>query len=143
MPKKIFATIAIFIFTTLSAMGDSAKSTQEHELDAVVNSTLEYGKSPSDVILMLLSYNPDLPAMTNIINDFQRVLQERKSKYKLDIESLYCSGLQSIPQWKGAMEQILDEHFKDPSQKPAAIVLVGTEAASVFFSFNRTKVKVF
>ena len=136
MRKKIFAIIAIFVATTLSAMGDTAKGTQEHELDAVVNSTLEYGKSPSDVILMLLSYNPDLPAMTNIINDFQRVLQERKSKYKLDIESLYCSGLQSMPEWKGKMQQILDEHFNDPSRKPATIVLVGTEAASVFFSLD-------
>lgn len=125
MLKKLYILFVVILSVNLVAVAGGAKSA-DVDKDNV-----------SKDILFICSYNPDLPTMTAVISDFYRICQRRRTKYNLVVKSLNCRNLPDMPLWKGRMLAILDGHFKS-GKSPAAIVLIGTEASSVYFSLNRS-----
>lgn len=118
------------LFTVILSVNYAAAVTDSKRADA------DKGNVTKD-ILFICSYNPDLPVMTTVISDFYRICQKRKTEYNLVVKSLNCRNLTDMPEWKGRMRSILYDHFKN-GKTPAAIVLIGTEASSVYFSLNRS-----
>ena len=125
MLKKLYILFVVILSVNLVAVAGGAKSA-DVDKDNV-----------SKDILFICSYNPDLPTMTAVISDFYRICQRRRTKYNLVVKSLNCRNLPDMPLWKDRMLAILDGHFKN-GKSPAAIVLIGTEASSVYFSLNRS-----
>jgi len=123
MLRKIYITIAILIAAILTAKGQTVNN----------NNDTDGAKD----ILIICSYNPDIPSVTNNISDFHQTCQRRRSDYNLTIESLYCRNVPDMPEWESRMQKILKRHFgKD--NKPDVIVLLGTESASVYFSLDKS-----
>lgn len=125
MLKKLYILFVVILSVNLVAVAGGAKSA-DVDKDNV-----------SKDILFICSYNPDLPTMTAVISDFYRICQRRRTKYNLVVKSLNCRNLPDMPLWKDRMLAILDGHFKS-GKSPAAIVLIGTESSSVYFSLNRS-----
>ena len=125
MLKKLYILFVVILSVNLVAVAGGAKGA-DVDKDNV-----------SKDILFICSYNPDLPVMTTVISDFYKICQKRRTEYNLVVKSLNCRNLPEMPQWKGRMRSILDSHFRNGNM-PAAIVLIGTEASSVYFSLDRS-----
>ena len=125
MLKKLYILFVVLLSVNLMAVAGGAKGA-DVDRDNV-----------SKDILFICSYNPDLPVMTTVISDFYKICQKRRTKYNLVVKSLNCRNLPDMPLWKGRMRSILDSHFRNGGM-PAAIVLIGTEASSVYFSLDRS-----
>lgn len=125
MLKKLYILFVVILSVNIMAVAGGAKGA-DVDKDNV-----------SKDILFICSYNPDLPVMTTVISDFYKICQKRRTKYNLVVKSLNCRNLPDMPLWKGRMRSILDSHFRNGGM-PAAIVLIGTEASSVYFSLDRS-----
>src|SRR5574344_134620 len=84
-------------------------------------------------ILIITSYNPDLRSMAKNLNEFMQEYNSREGRYHIAIENMNCRNLPESPLWKSRMADILHKYCQG-NNRPAAVVLLGTEANSAFFS---------
>lgn len=124
MLRRIYITVIISLAAIFTAKADGTKNASENESNISKN------------ILIICSYNPDMPTTATAISDFYIIHQRRKSSYNMIVESIYCNNVADLVEWKGRMYNVLGKYFSD-GQVPAAIILLGTEASSVYFSLDK------
>lgn len=83
-------------------------------------------------ILLITSYNPDTRNISQNIDAFMNVYNERGSSARVVVESLNCQNLDSAPEWKVRMRDILDKY--DGGKGVDVVVVLGQEAWSSFLS---------
>lgn len=123
MQKYFYIIFTMFMATVFSAQ--AAKQTVATDQEDNI----------SNDILIICSYDPDVPNTAITISDFYIIHQRRKSTNNMVVESLYCRDITDWTDWSKRMVNILQKHFAN-GKRPAAIVLLGTEAASVYFSLD-------
>ncbi len=83
-------------------------------------------------VLVIASYNPDIPRMHTTLSDFNDAVNELDSNHvQVMIESMNCKNLSEAYKWKGKMAAILDRYRKTP---PELIILLGQEAWASYVS---------
>ncbi len=91
-------------------------------------------------IVIVSSYNPDVKSISDNIAAFSEEYTRLGMKNPIALEDMHCQNLPECTKWKDRLWKILKPYYAN-GQKPAAIVLLGNEAGSTFFSINQPELK--
>ncbi|GEM_PF-6661480 len=87
-------------------------------------------------VVIMTSYNPDVKSISDNVTAFTKRFNERGCSNPIVLESLHALNLSESVQWQDRMWALLSKYYAD-EKGPAAIVLLGNEAVSTFFSIER------
>lgn len=83
-------------------------------------------------VLLITSYNPDTRSISQNIDAFMNVYNERGSSARIIVESLNCQNLDTAPEWKTRMRNILDKY--NGGKGVDIVIVLGQEAWASFLS---------
>ncbi len=89
-------------------------------------------------ILLITSYNPDTRSISQNIDAFMNVYNERGSSARIIVESLNCQNLESAHDWKVRMSNILDKYKEGKGVD--IVIILGQEAWASFLSQDDPRV---
>ena len=109
---------------------------------AVVTFTVAYAYEPtvSDPVVIVTSYNPDVKSISDNLAAFTEAYSKSGCQNPIILENMHCLNLSECLRWKNRLWNLLEKYYADGKQ-PAAIVLLGTEASSSYFSINQPVLK--
>lgn len=91
-------------------------------------------------VVIVSSYNPDVNRVSENIYAFSSVLMNSGLDIEVVVEDMACQNLPECFEWKDRLWGLLSKYYEN-GKSPAAILLLGTEASSAFFSLNKPEVK--
>ncbi|MBQ0043455.1 MAG: HAMP domain-containing histidine kinase [Bacteroidales bacterium] len=101
---------------------------------------LAYEPTVSDPVVIVSSYNPDVKSISDNLAAFTEEYSKSGCQNPVVLENMHCLNLSESLRWKNRMWNLLEKYYEDGKQ-PAAIVLLGTEASSCYFSIDRPELK--
>ena len=97
-------------------------------------------RAEEEPVVVVSSYNPDVANVSAIIEAFNHTYNESGCKTPVVLENMNCLNLTESPKWKARLWGLLEKYYANGHQ-PAAIVLLGAEASTTFFSIKREEFK--
>lgn len=91
-------------------------------------------------IVIVSSYNPDVKSVSDNLALFSKEYSARGCSNPVMLENMNCLNLAESFLWKRRLWGLLSKYYEDGRQ-PAAIILLGNEASSTFFSLEQECVR--
>jgi len=91
-------------------------------------------------VVIISSYNPDVKSVSDNLTLFAKEYSAGGCTNPIMLENMNCLNLSESRRWKRRLWNLLSKYYEDGKQ-PAAIVLLGNEASSTFFSLDHEEVK--
>ena len=91
-------------------------------------------------MVIVSSYNPDVNRVSETIYAFSSALINSGLDLDIVVEDMACQNLPECFEWKDRLWGLLGKYY-ETGKSPAAILLLGTEASSAFFSLDEEVVK--
>lgn len=91
-------------------------------------------------VVIVSSYNPDVNRVSETIYAFSSALMNSGFDVDIVVEDMACQNLPECKEWKDRLWGLLAKYYEG-GKSPAAILLLGTEASSSFFSLEQEVVK--
>jgi len=91
-------------------------------------------------IVIISSYNPEIKNINDNINDFSNEYVAKGGLLPIKVENMNCRNLSESPEWKARLLGLLSPYYEN-GKRPAAIVLLGVEASSTYFSIDNEEIK--
>lgn len=100
-----------------------------------VYQAVTYANVPRGPIVIVSSYNPDVKRISDNIEAFSREYTAKGGKSQIKVENMNCRNLTEAYEWEDRLALLLKKYYVNDGQ-PSAIVLLGIEAATAFFSIE-------
>jgi len=110
-------------------------------LSVIICPLISFAQTNNDSpVVIVTSYDPDVKTISDNLKPFTTEYGLRGCPNPIQLESMHCLNLSESVEWKYRMQSLLEKYYED-GNKPAAVVLLGNEAVSTFFSIDDQKYK--
>lgn len=96
--------------------------------------------SNDEPVVIVTSYNPDVKSISDNVSAFTTRYAERACSNQVVLENLHALNLSESYKWKARLWSMLSKYYEG-GRRPAAVVLLGNEAVSTFFSLDNEEIK--
>lgn len=101
---------------------------------------MSQGAVDTHPIVIVTSYNPDVRNVSDNIDAFSEKMTSRGMNYNVIVENLNIQGLKECFEWKDRLWGLLSKYYAN-GNAPTAVVLLGNEASSTYFSLDQDVIR--
>ena len=108
---------------------------------ALLMAASAFAETPADSpVVIVTSYNPDVKTMSDNLTAFSEVYSASDRQNPIVLENMNCLNLPESVLWKERLWTLLEKYYED-GKAPAAIILLGNEASSAYFSLTSDEIR--
>lgn len=94
-----------------------------------------YQEDKTVPVVIVTSYNPDVKSISDNVSAFSEEFALCGLPNRVTLENMNCLNLSESLEWKDRLWSLLEKYYRN-GEMPAAVVLLGNEASSTFFSMD-------